>query len=158
MAEDMFLDIKDVTGESKDSVYSEKMEISSWGWGLMQPGSFHSGGGGGTGKVQAQDLHVTMYLDRSSPTLMDFICKHKHPETATLTCRKRGGGDKAIDYLIIEMNKVLVSSVMVSAGGDRPVAQISLNFAKAKVMYKTQNDDGSEGPGPEFEYDFSKND
>ncbi len=69
MAVDMFLKLDGVTGESADSKHKNEIDILSWSWGASQSGTTHMGSGGGGGKVSVQDLHLTKYLDKSSPTL-----------------------------------------------------------------------------------------
>ena len=46
-AVDMFLKIKNIDGESKDSVHTNEIDILAWSWGVSNPGSPHAGGGGG---------------------------------------------------------------------------------------------------------------
>jgi hypothetical protein len=66
MAVDIFLDIENIKGESKDHKYKESIDVLSWSWGMSQSGSAHMGGGAGAGKVQVQDLNFTHYIDKSS--------------------------------------------------------------------------------------------
>jgi hypothetical protein len=51
MAMDMFLDIKDVKGESRDGKFKDKIDILSWSWGLSNSGTAHVGGGAGAGAL-----------------------------------------------------------------------------------------------------------
>lgn len=73
-AMDMFLDITgDIPGESADAKvkgkngHGDAIEILVWSWGMTNPGTFHTGGGGGrhkcehpryAGKVDVEDLIV----------------------------------------------------------------------------------------------------
>lgn len=70
MATDMFLKLGDIKGESNDQAHRDEIEISSWGWGMKQSGSMHSGTGGGAGKVNIRNLSITKTLDKSTPNLM----------------------------------------------------------------------------------------
>ncbi|HYN78560.1 MAG TPA: type VI secretion system tube protein Hcp, partial [Lamprocystis sp. (in: g-proteobacteria)] len=70
MAVDMFLKLEGVTGESQDKTHTGEIDVLAWSWGLSQSGTFHTGGGGGAGKVNVQDLSFTKYIDKSSPNLM----------------------------------------------------------------------------------------
>ncbi len=56
MAVDMFIDIKDIPGESKDAKFKGKIDVIAWSWGMSQSGSFQMGGGGGSGKVNVTDI------------------------------------------------------------------------------------------------------
>lgn len=146
MAVDMFLKIDGVKGESYDHKHKDEIDILSWSWGLSQSGTAHQGGGAGAGKVNVQDVSITKYVDKASPELMQRCCSGKHFPSATIVIRK--AGENPLEYLKIQMDEVLVSSV--STGGtshdDRLTEHIALNFAKFEVTYKEQKKDGSGGP------------
>ncbi|MFO1078556.1 MAG: type VI secretion system tube protein Hcp [Planctomycetota bacterium] len=149
MAVDMFLNIEDkkIKGESRDKTHKETIDVLAWSWGLSQSGTMHQGGGGGAGKVSVQDLSITKYLDRSSPDLEKACCQGTHFKNAKLIVRKAGGSP--LEYLIINMEGVLVSSVSTggNTGDDRLTESITLNFAKVKVQYQPQKEDGAKDGG-----------
>lgn len=159
MAVDMFLKIEgeDVKGESRDSVHTEEIDVLAWSWGMTQSGSFHVGGGGGSGKVNVQDISITKYIDASSPNLLKACASGQHFDKATLTVRKAGG--EQLEYLVLEMDKVLVSSVSTggSGGEDRLTENVTLNFAKFKTAYTPQSDKGAEEGAIEFAWDIEAN-
>jgi len=113
MASDMYLKIEGIDGESKDDGHAHEIDVMAWSWGMSQSGTMHGGGGGGAGKVAIQDISFTKSVDKSSSNLMLACCKGTHIEEAVLTVRKAGGDP--LEYLIITMKGVLVSSV--SSGG-----------------------------------------
>src|SRR6058998_3948725 len=71
MAYDSFLKIEGIKGESLDSKHKDEIEVLSFSWGATQPGAF--GGGGGTGKVSAQDFSFVVKIDKSSPLLFKHL-------------------------------------------------------------------------------------
>ena len=148
MAVDMFIKIGDIGGEAKDSAHKGEIDVLAWSWGMSQSGSFHVGGGVGGGKVNVQDISLTKYIDKSSSPLMLKCCKGDHIDKATLTVRK-AGGDKPLEYLIINMSKVMVTSVSTggSGGEDRLTENVTLNFAKVEVKYQPQDDRGAPDGG-----------
>ncbi len=105
---------------------------------MSNSGSFHTGGGGGAGKANFQDISVTKYLDNASPILMLYCANGDHFPKAKLTVRK--AGKTPLEYLIIDMKNVLITSVSTggSGGEDRLTENVSLNFAQVKVSYKKQ--------------------
>lgn len=157
MAVDMFLDIPPIKGESKDKAHKDKMDVLAWSWGMSNSGSAHIGGGAGAGKVNVQDLSITKYIDSASTDLMKSCCNGKHFDKATLIVRK--AGEKPLEYLTITMNEVLITSVSTggSGGEDRLTENISLNFAKVKVVYKSQEKTGAGGAAPEMEWNIAEN-
>lgn len=148
MAVDMFLKLGDLKGESQDATHKETIDVLSWSWGLSQSGSMHAGAGGGAGKVNVQDLNFTKWIDKASPVLALSCCNGKHFPEATLTIRK--AGEKPLEYLIVKLTSVLVSSVSTggSGGEDRLSENVTLNFAKFHVTYQPQKKDGTKDGGP----------
>src|SRR5919206_1644559 len=115
MAVDMFLKIKPVDGESRDSKHSKEIDVLAWSWGMSQSGTTHQGGGGGSGKVSVQDLSLTKYVDAASAPLMLACCNGQHFDEATLTVRK--AGKDPLEYLIITMKQIIVTSVHTGGAG-----------------------------------------
>ncbi|MEM6468445.1 MAG: type VI secretion system tube protein Hcp [Planctomycetota bacterium] len=158
MAVDMFLALKgEIKGEAQDADHKGEIDVLSWSWGLSQSGSFHTGGGGGAGKASFQDISITKWVDTASPILMLYCANGDHFSDARLTVRK--AGKKPLEYLVIEMNKVMVSSVSTggSGGEDQLTENVVLNFAKVQVKYKEQKADGSGGPEKIFKWDIAQN-
>lgn len=158
MAVDMFLDIEgEIAGESQDKTHKNTIDVLAWSFGMSQSGSFHVGGGGGAGKASFQDLSVTKWVDKASPVLMLYCANGDHFTKAVLIVRK--AGKKPLEYLKIEMKKVLVTSVSTggSGGEDKLTENVSLNFAEMAVNYIEQTPEGGEGAKPEFKWDIAAN-
>ena len=162
MASDMFLKIDDnskIKGESTDKTHKDSMDVLAWSWGMTQSGTTHQGTGGGAGKVHVQDLSITKYVDKASPELMKGCCKGTHFDKATLIVRK-AGGDEPIEYLIINMEEVLVAQLSTggSGGEDRLTENVTLNFARVQVQYQQQGKKGTkEGGKVEMGWDIPGN-
>jgi type VI secretion system secreted protein Hcp len=139
MAVDIFLKLDAVTGESRDAKHEKEIDILSWSWGMSQSGTSHMGGGAGGGKVAVQDLHITKFIDRSSPTLALFCCNGKHIAKGTLTVRK--AGDNPLEYLKLDLEEIIITSYTTGGSGseDRLTENVSLNFAKFTHIYTPQN-------------------
>ena len=67
---DYFLKLDGISGESKDSKHKDWIDVLAWSFGESNPGTLGTGGGGGAGKVQMQDIHFTTKVNKASPTLM----------------------------------------------------------------------------------------
>jgi type VI secretion system secreted protein Hcp len=151
MAVDMFLKLGDIAGDSADKVegkpsgknHGGEIDVLAWSWGMSQSASTHHGAGGGSGKANVQDLSITKRVDKSTPNLVKFCCTGKHFPEATLTVRK--AGDKPVEYLVLKMKDVIISSVHTggSGGGDVLTENVSLNFAQFDVIYTEQNATGA---------------
>lgn len=149
MAVDIFIKIGDIKGESQDKTHKDEIEVLNWSWGMSQSGNMHTGTGGGAGKVSIQDLSLTKYVDKATPNLMMHCSSGKHVPKVTLTVRK-AGGDAQVEYLIINLEEVLISSLSTGGSGsdDRLIENITLNFAKVTVDYQPQKADGTKEGGP----------
>jgi type VI secretion system secreted protein Hcp len=162
MAVDMFLKVtakgKAVDGESTDSKHGGEIDILAWNWGLTQSGSTHMGKGGGTGKVNVQDLSITKYVDKASPTLLKLCCKGEYIDEAVLTVRK-AGGDDPVEYVKLTLKDCIVSSVTSggSGGADRVTENLSLNFASFNYEYTPQEKDNSAGASIPAGWDIAAN-
>ena len=157
MSSDMFLKLTDMDGEAQDAAHSNEIDVLAWSWGLSQSGTTHLGPGGGSGKVNIQDISITKYVDSSSHSLVQCCCKGTHFDEALLTVRK--AGDNPLEYVVIKMEGVIVTSVQTggSGGEDRLTENVSLNFAKVNFAYTPQMTDGSGDAVKEFGWDIPAN-
>jgi len=157
MAVDMFIKIDGIKGESADDKHKEEIDVLAWSWGLSQSGSAHMGGGAGAGKVNVSDLSFTKYIDVASPDLYLSCCNGKHLKDAKLVVRK--AGENPLEYLIVTLEDVIVSSVSNggSGGEDRLTENVTLNFARVKVDYTAQDAKGGSAAKPKMGWDVAAN-
>jgi type VI secretion system secreted protein Hcp len=158
MAVDMFLKLDGINGESGDSKHKNEIDLLAWSWGQANSGTFHQGSGGGAGKASFHDLSVTKFVDKASPDLYSACASGKHIASGTLVVRK-AGGENPVEYMTITLDQILVSSVSTGGtqGEERLTENISLNFAKIKVEYKTQDSGGKSGAGGTFSWNIAAN-
>src|SRR5262245_42206113 len=89
-AVDYFLKLDGVPGESQDATHKDEIQVSSFSFGETQSGTMAFGGGGGAGKVQMQDFHFMMNVNKASPKLFLACTTGTHIKNAVLTARKAG--------------------------------------------------------------------
>lgn len=154
---DMFIKIEGVEGESKDEAHRGEIDVLAWSWGVSNIGSGTVGGGGGAGKADFQDLSLTKYLDKSSPKLMEACASGQPLPEAILVLRSTG--EQPLEYLVIRMENVLVTSVSTggSGGEDRLTENVTLNYAKIEVKYTESTPDGTAGAEVNFGWDVELN-
>lgn len=159
MAVDMFMKIGDIKGESTDKKHANEIDVLAWSWGISNSGTTHMGGGGGSGKANVQDLSFTKYTDASSHALLLATSNGHHYPKANLVVRKAGGKNAPIEYIKIEMDEVMVTSVSCggSGGEDRLTENVTLNFAKVKYEYTPQKPDGTPDSTKTMTYDIAAN-
>lgn len=157
MSVDMFLKLGDIEGESVDSKRSGWIEVLAWSWGMTQSGTMHTGTGGGSGKVNVQDLTITKYVDKSTPNLMQKCCDGTHYDKATLIVRK--AGKDALEYVNLDMFEVIITSINQGASGgqDQVTESVTMNFAKYNLNYKPQDKQGRAAGAVRQGWDIRKN-
>jgi len=167
MSVDLFLRLGDqIKGESIDDgkdnnskPLKDQIDILAWSWSGTQAGTTHNSTGGGSGKASFSDIAITKYVDLSSNEIVKHLANGKHIPTATLTVRK-AGGDNPLIYYTIDMEEVLVTSYATGGGGDgmdRLTENLSLNFARFKITYKRQNEQGGEAGKTQAGWNIPKN-
>jgi len=66
LAQDIFLKLTGITGESQDDKHTNEIEVLRWDWKINQQSSMHSGSGGGSGKATVNDLFsITTWTERA---------------------------------------------------------------------------------------------
>jgi type VI secretion system secreted protein Hcp len=157
MALDILLKIEGVEGESVIQGHEGEIDVLSWSWGMSQAGNMHHGMGGGSGKVDIQDISITKYMDKSSPNLIRACCNGEHFAQAELVVRK--AGKEPLDYFRVTMTPLLVTSVSTGGSGaeDRLTENVSLNFAKMSIGYTPQKSDGSGEAEIDLNWNIEKN-
>ena len=157
MAVDMFIKLGDIKGESQDKTHKGEIDVLAWSWGMSNSATTHVGGGGGSGKVNVQDISFTKYTDSASHALIAHCCSGKHIDKVNLVVRK--AGDKPLEYIKIDLEDVLICAVSQggSGGEDRLTENITLNFARFKYAYVPQKADGSGEAAKEAGWNIAAN-
>jgi type VI secretion system secreted protein Hcp len=151
----MFLDLPEIPGESQKQDHEGQWDLLSFSYGVVQQGSFDVGGkGGGSGKAEFQDVSIVKYVDKASPVILKSCGSGKHFDKATLYVRK--AGENPMEYLKLELEDLIISSVQNSgaAAGDLPMESLTINCAKLTEYYTEQQADGSKGAQTQGGFDI----
>jgi len=160
---DYFLKIDGIDGDSQDSKHKNEIQIDSFSWGATNAGTAAAGGGMGAGKVQMQDFHFVMKVNKASPKLMLACANGEHIKQAVLVCRKAGKEQQ--EYLKYTFSDLLISHFQTGAGtlatpemtaeatakrgaeavNVVPMDDIAFNYSKIEYEYKEQKPDGTLG-------------
>jgi type VI secretion system secreted protein Hcp len=158
MAQDIFLKINGIDGESTDATHKDEIDVLSWSWSVTQQSNMHVGSGGGAGRATVDDLSFVHYIDRATPNLTQYCLTGKHIDEAKLVVRKAGGNP--LEYIKFTMNDVLVTAVEpsgVSNSESRPSEKVRLSFARLKQEYVVQTAQGGSGGAITATFDIKKN-
>ncbi|WP_412526620.1 Hcp family type VI secretion system effector [Burkholderia lata] len=142
MAQDIFLKLTGISGESRDAFHRDEIDVLAWDWSADQVSTALSGAGNAGGKCAVNDLTIEHYVDRASPILMLHCLKGNHIERAVLVMRKAGG--IPLEYLKITMDKVLITRINSAANLNmvRPREEVQLSFGSIRQEYVVQNAQG----------------
>jgi type VI secretion system secreted protein Hcp len=157
-AVDMFLKLADaqgtilIEGESTDSRHPKEIVVSSFSHGVSVP---IDRAGGGVGKAVFSDINISKLLDKASPLLYSYAAQGKNIPQVVLTLRRNDA--KPIEFYVITLTDVLISSVQTAGGGDIPSESLSLNYTKIEWRYVPQKADGSEDKPVVATWDLSAN-
>ncbi|NVJ67371.1 MAG: type VI secretion system tube protein Hcp [Gammaproteobacteria bacterium] len=135
-ANDTFLKIEGVEGESLDAEHRDEIDVLAWSWGSSTNGR----------STCVQDISLTKYADLASPQLlMGHVDGFVYPN-AKLTV-KRSTGASRLAYIVLDFKNLYVSSVSTGGSGGevRITENVTLNFEEVKYQYTPQNADGSAG-------------
>ena len=150
MAVDLFLKINEIPGESRKKGHQNEIDITSFDFGAVQHGSFHTGGsGGGAGKAEISDIRIQKEVDKSSPMLFQACAQGKHLKEVLIYSQKAGNGTTPLTYYVIKMEDVIVSDIHNSgaAGGDSITESVTFNTAKVTFDYQPQSASGGPDGG-----------
>jgi type VI secretion system secreted protein Hcp len=153
-----FLKLEGIEGESQDADHSGEIDFFSFTEGISNAGKYDAGTGGNTGKAIYSDLHLTKYVERSSPTLRQYCGLGTAIDTVTISCNKQAG-EKKVEYFKITMHHVVVTSISAGSGGSTdPINEsLSLNFAGIEYDYTQQSNTGEAVGTTHFGRDIQKN-
>jgi type VI secretion system secreted protein Hcp len=133
----------EIKGQSPARGYEGQIEILSWSHGFTQPTSAtrSTAGAGTVEQANHQNLSVSKYLDGATSALLKCCWSGKQIEKATLTCLRASGAEdnKAVEYLKVVMEHVIIANYSVSGGpGDLPVENLALDYGIIQYNYVPQ--------------------
>lgn len=147
MAQDAFLKIEGIQGESKDDKYKDWIEITSFSLGVVQPTSAtaSSSGGGSSERANFHDLMIIKEIDKASPKLNLYCAAGNHIKEVILDlCR--AGGEK-LKYMQYKLSNVIISSIITNGTHGIPTETLHFNYGKIEWTYTQQRRSDGLGGG-----------
>jgi type VI secretion system Hcp family effector len=150
MAQEIYLYLDGIPGESTKKGVEGWIEISSFSNGSTNHSSVAAGTGMGSGKVEFSSISCTKQLDKSSPKLALNNWNGTHIAKGTILVRQSTGDTTTQTYFQYDLQQVFVDSISWGAaagGGSKPSESVSLSFNQIQVAYSEQTQTGSlQGP------------
>jgi type VI secretion system Hcp family effector len=124
----------------------ESSVILSVTGGFSVSGVTDTGGGGGAGKVNFQDLHVSKFVDQFSPKMYLFGATGRHLKSVEIDVFRQGTQDVELNY---RLEDAFISSLQQSGGGTSALnEQVSISFGRIRMTFTPLS-----GPALTFCYD-----
>lgn len=134
LAEDLFLKLEPLQGDSVAPNHKGEIEILSFSMGHSRPFTTVVGGGGGSGAAQPSfsDVHIQATMSSLSPKLAELCATGKTVPTAKISIQPTSTSKEPKDYYTVELKDVHITSFQTSAqtGGSVPTESFSLSFSK----------------------------
>ena len=153
-ADDMFLKLGDIRGESVDG------EIELLSYTQAMAGPFARGAtSGGAGKAVCGTVTVMKYVDLASPDLVLSALNGRHIPQAVITFRRPG--PKPFEYYKVTLDDVIVAEVeqndsklnFPNPAPPRATEKVTLMARRFRYEYTAQNAQGGRGAQPKAGWD-----
>jgi type VI secretion system secreted protein Hcp len=141
--EAIFLKIDSIKGDSDVDGHKEEIELLSFSHGVAQQVTGDVSNTQRTsGRPMHQDMVVTKYVDKSSPTINQNCCEAKNLGEVVLTITRNDEGN-VLEFLVYKMKDVIISSVSTGGGGGgKPTETLSLNYSAISWTVTVQKKEG----------------
>ena len=134
-----YLKIGDIKGESSEPDHKEWINLLSVSQGVSRP--MPTGASGSTRQRSAAtlgDIVIVKELDKSTPKLVEAICKGTNFKEVLIHLTTSSEGEKRTPYMVWTLTNARVTDYSVSGatdGGTVPTESISLNYEEVKWTY-----------------------
>lgn len=154
----IYVHISGLDGLSTAAGYDKFHQFDSVQWGVGRAISSPLGGGAGreTSNPSFSEVTLTRSSDVTSP-LFFFEAIAGKGHIVSIRFVTTGGSAKTIEYMKIDLENVLISSMSSSSGGDRPSESISLNFTKIRITTTEIDEFGNPGASQTKGWDLAAN-
>jgi type VI secretion system secreted protein Hcp len=159
LADDMFLKLDGIAGESTANKHPKEIEVESYSWGLSSTGAASTGAAraGSASAATIDQFVISKRVDSASPHLFRAALTGTRLKSATFVVVRAGAGKAASEYIRITLEDVSV--VSIKSGGTQnaaPLEQVAFNFRKASYSYSPAKPDGSMGTAIQVDLDPGK--
>jgi type VI secretion system Hcp family effector len=153
-ANDYFLQIDGIPGESTDRDHKDWIDVESFSWGLTLASS--GSGGAGIGKATFSDLAWFQYVDASTPKWFIAVASGKRIGTVTLDVTKVSGG-RSDSFFQMIFTGTQGSGLHIN-GSSELFASASMTSGEiVKMRYRPQDSKGGFGAWVEGSFNLKTN-
>jgi type VI secretion system secreted protein Hcp len=146
-AQEVFLRLDGIPGESRDVRFKDTIDVLSFQWGVSSAGG---------ARPAFQNFSFTKRVDQASPLLLQRAAAGQAIPRATVTIRDAGKPQEFLVYCLTDV-RVTELSTSGSGGEDRPTEQLALSYGTFFQTYRKQNPDGTLSPPFTGGFDILRN-
>lgn len=154
----IYLKIPGVKGQTQVDGHKDELEVNSFQFGAgIAVTNTTTNQDRTSGVPSFSEITVSRTSDSATPQLLQKLSQGEVLAGDSIITFVREDKGVLLKLITVTMTDVVVSGVSLSSGGEPPMESISLNFAKIKVEYTKQKEEGGqEGIAP-FGWDISLN-
>lgn len=142
MANDAYLKIEGIAGESEDERHRNWIEVSNVLYAVHQPRAevLSTAGGHTTGKADLYPITFQKLADLASPVLLQTCATGKTLSKACFEFMRADGDGKPIPYFRIELENLMIANISPGSGeGGIITERVQLAYAKIRWHYLRQS-------------------
>lgn len=142
MANDAYLRIEGINGESEDDKHRNWIEVSHVLYAVNQPRAevVSTAGGMTNGRVEFSPITFNKLADIASPVLLQTCAAGKTIPKAVFEFMRADGDGKPITYFKIELENILIANITPDSGEGGIISErVHLAYAKIKWSYTRQS-------------------
>jgi type VI secretion system secreted protein Hcp len=154
---EVFTSIDGIDGESTARGHEDWIDTLGYTFGVTQTGSSHTGGGGGAGRADFQDLAILKVVDRATPQLLAATAEGEHLQQVIVEIGRTAEGQfrPVLRYTLDDV--IITSFKPAGVSGSRLLEEVSFNFGRLRITYYRYREDGSSAGTVEDGWDLEQN-
>jgi len=160
MANDAYLQIDGIKGESADQKHKDWIEVSNVLYAIHQPRAevVSTGGGHTSGRAELYPITFRKLADVSSPILLQTCAAGKTLPKAVFEFMRADSNGNPIPYFRIELENLLIATITPDSGNSGLITElVHLAYAKIKWNYIRQSIRGGSQGNTSGGWDCSAN-
>lgn len=135
-AQNMFLEIDGIKGESTSAQGPGMIELLSFSHGVSMPlTSGPSNTSKASGRCVHQDFTVSMRIGLELPTLLLKTCGGENIKAIKLHLWRADAAGKPVEYATIATDSNILTSVSYGGAGEQPVANMTFSYKQITWSY-----------------------
>lgn len=143
MTVSVFLNMDGIKGESTDEKHPDEIKLTSCSFSAHNSSAYNNASKTvSKGQAMMADIAFTKEADKTSVELFKACASGKVIPKVLISFQTNVGDDKKIDFLVYELENVVVNNYSFSAGSQADESG-SLTYAKIKQIYDQRDEKGT---------------